>query len=127
MSVGSGLVFFNKTKRSKALATAWAEAMAFPANQQAPDDQVLDELLVNGWLERASYGWLPSSYLHMMPAYYRGVRAIIDHDHLEPVPGIIQPGNGFEAGAHGTRALKGGNDDGETGLSLCLVVGFQPH
>jgi hypothetical protein len=33
------------------------------------------------WLKRASFGWVPSAYLRTMPAYYRGVVPIIDHDH----------------------------------------------
>jgi hypothetical protein len=44
--------------------------------------QVLDLLLLQGgWLSRASFGWLPSSYLRMMPAYYRTIQPIIEHDH----------------------------------------------
>ena len=35
-------VFFNQTQRARAVLTAWAEAMAWPANQRAPDDQVFD-------------------------------------------------------------------------------------
>ena len=34
------VVFFNQTQRSRAVLRAWAEAMAWPANQRAPDDQV---------------------------------------------------------------------------------------
>ena len=45
-------------------------------------DLDLDKLLKEGgWLERVSLGWLPSSYLRIMPSYYRGVKAVIDHDH----------------------------------------------
>jgi hypothetical protein len=41
--------------------TAWAEAMAWSTNTNAPDDQVLDKLLKEGgWLARASFGWLAS-------------------------------------------------------------------
>merc|ERR1719316_1034990 len=62
--------------------------MAYHANKQAPDDQVLDLLLVEGeWLKRASFGWLPAAYLRTMPSYYRGVEAVIDHDHGNP-PGL---------------------------------------
>ena len=31
-----------QTQRSRAVLTAWAEAMAWPENTKAPDDQVLD-------------------------------------------------------------------------------------
>ena len=34
-----------QTQRAHAVLTAWAEAMASEANFNAPDDQVLDELL----------------------------------------------------------------------------------
>ena len=104
-NTASGVIYFNQTFAAQKVLTAWAEAMAYEKNVKAPDDQVLDELLVNGWLERASYGWLPSSYLHMMPAYYRGVRAIIDHDHGN-APGltghssdkaVLPPVAGYEA------------------------------
>jgi hypothetical protein len=91
-SLGSGLAFFNKTKRAKRLATAWAEAMAFDANQQAPDDQVLNKLVNSpggGWMPRASFGWLPASYLRHPPLFYYGVDPVIDHDHGNP-PGLIE-------------------------------------
>ena len=69
---------------------AWAEAMAYEPNKRAPDDQVLDLLLVEGgWLKRASFGWLPAAYLRMMPSYYRGVDPVIDHDHGNP-PGLLK-------------------------------------
>ena len=87
-NIGSAVAYFNKTFRAKKLLTAWAEAMQYSTNSQAPDDQVLDKLLKEGgWLERVSLGWLPSSYLRLMPSYYRGVKAVIDHDHGS-VPGI---------------------------------------
>ena len=51
---------------------------------------MLDLLLGEGeWLKRASFGWLPSAYLRTMPAYYRGVVPIIDHDHGS-APGTIK-------------------------------------
>ena len=76
------MVFFNQTRRARALLTAWSEAMAWDANTKAPDDQVLDLLLAQGgWLARTSVGYLPSSYLRTMPAYYRGVVPVIEHDH----------------------------------------------
>ena len=81
-NIGSAVAYFNKTYRAKKLLNAWAEAMQYDTNSQAPDDQVLDKLLKEGgWLERVSLGWLPSSYLRIMPSYYRGVKAVIDHDH----------------------------------------------
>jgi len=43
---------------------------------------VLDKLLSeDGWLSRASFGWLPASYMRTMPAYYNGVVPVIEHDH----------------------------------------------
>ena len=51
--------------------------MAWEGNRQVPDDQVLDLLLTQGgWLQRASFGWLPTSYLRTMPSYYRGVEPV---------------------------------------------------
>ena len=88
-TTGSGVVFFNKTRRAKNVLRAWAEAMAWKGNTRAPDDQVLDRLLKQGlWLGRVSAGWLPSSYLRTMPAYYRGVVPVIDHDHGN-MPGLL--------------------------------------
>ncbi len=87
-NTASGVMYFNQTFNAQKVLVAWAEAMAYEKNVKAPDDQVLDVLLVNGWLERASYGWLPSSYLRLMPSYYRGVRAVIDHDHGN-APGLV--------------------------------------
>eukprot|EP00964_Phaeocystis_antarctica_P068613 scaffold41563_cov60-Phaeocystis_antarctica.AAC.1 len=79
--VGSAVAFFNQTYRAKMLLTAWAEAMQYKTNKEAPDDQVLDKLLNEGkWMGRVSLGWLPASYLRLMPAYYRGVSPVIDHD-----------------------------------------------
>ena len=49
---------------------------------------MLDKLLKEGgWLEYVSLGWLPASYLRTMPAYYRGVNAVIDHD-VGTAPGV---------------------------------------
>ena len=80
-NIGSAVCFFNRTYRAKKLLTAWAEAMQYGTNQHAPDDQVLDTLLVQGgWLRRVSLGWLPVAYLRTMPAYYRGIDPVIDHD-----------------------------------------------
>merc|ERR1711935_1296825 len=54
----------------------------------APDDQVLNKLLGQGsWIHRASFGWLPVSYLRSMPAFYHGVDPVIDHDHGS-LPGL---------------------------------------
>ena len=89
-NTGSAVAFFQQTYRAKKLLVAWAEAMAYGPNKRAPDDQVLDLLLVEGgWLQRASFGWLPSSYLRMMPSFYRGVDPVIDHDHGNP-PGLLK-------------------------------------
>ena len=80
-NVGSAVAFFNQTYRSKKLLAAWAEAMQYGTNAKAPDDQVLDKLMKEGgWLKRVSVGWLPASYLRLMPSFYRGVDPIIDHD-----------------------------------------------
>ena len=66
-----------------------AEEYAHDGLSVAPDDQVLDTLLrEGGWLSRTSVGWLPVSYLRTMPAYYRGVDPVIDHDRGIP-PGMI--------------------------------------
>ena len=63
------MVYFNSTTRAKNLLVAWAEAMAYPPNERAPDDQVLDLLLTEGeWLKRASYGWFPTSCAPLPPA-----------------------------------------------------------
>ena len=90
-SLGSGLVFVNKTVRAKRLVTAWAEGMAFEANKQSPDDQVLNKLINSpggNWMPRASFGWLPAGYLRHPPLLYYGVDPVIDHDHGNP-PGLI--------------------------------------
>ena len=77
-NVGSAVAFFNQTYRAKSLLAAWAGAMQYGSNSQAPDDQVLDTLLNEGeWISRVSLGWLPASYLRLMPAYYRGVSPVI--------------------------------------------------
>eukprot|EP00908_Phaeocystis_cordata_P023798 Transcript_6252.p1 GENE.Transcript_6252~~Transcript_6252.p1 ORF type:complete len:529 (-),score=104.61 Transcript_6252:194-1780(-) len=89
-SLGSGVAFFNHTHRAQHVLTAWAEAMAYDSNSRAPDDQVLNELLDSGgWTQRASYGWLPVAYLRTVPAFYRGVDPVIDHDHGS-APGLIE-------------------------------------
>jgi hypothetical protein len=89
-NTGSGVAFFNQTFKAKKVLVAWAEAMAYKPNHKAPDDQVLDKLLVEGgWLKRASFGWLPAAYLRTVPSYYRGVDPIIDHDHGNP-PGLLK-------------------------------------
>ena len=87
-NIGSAVAFFNHTFRAKKLLTAWAEAMKYKTNERAPDDQVLDKLLnEGGWMSRVSLGWLPASYLRLMPAFYRGVDPVIDHDRSSP-PGL---------------------------------------
>ena len=40
-----------------------------------------------GWMSCVSLGWLPASYLRLMPAFYRGVSPVIDHDRSSP-PGL---------------------------------------
>ena len=88
--IGSGVMFFNNNDRARNLLRAWAQAMAYPPNIHAPDDQVLDLLYSEGgWSRRASYGWLPSSYMRTMPSYYRGVVPVIDHDHGSR-PGLVK-------------------------------------
>ena len=53
--IGSGVMFFNNNDRARNLLRAWAQAMAFPPNIHAPDDQVLDLLYSQGgWNRRAS-------------------------------------------------------------------------
>ena len=47
-NIGSAVAYFNQTYRAKKLLTAWAEAMEYSTNAQAPDDQVLDTLLKEG-------------------------------------------------------------------------------
>ena len=87
-NIGSAVAYFNSTDRAKSLLRVWAEAMAYGSNSHAPDDQVLDLLLTEGeWLGRASFGWLPTSYLRLMPAFFRGVVPVIEHDHGS-APGI---------------------------------------
>ena len=87
-SIGSGVAFFNYTLPARNLLVAWAEAMAYDLNAEAPDDQVLSELLGSGsWVRRAKFGWLPASYMRHLPAMYRGVDPVIDHDHGS-VPGL---------------------------------------
>lgn len=81
VSTASGVVFMNNTLPAQALMQAWAESSAWPGNDMAPDDQVLDKLLnEGGWLHRCTFGWMPASYLRHLPNYYRGVRPVIDHD-----------------------------------------------
>ena len=75
---------FNKSTAAEELLGAWAEAMAYEANVRAPDDQVLDLLVNNdGWIDRASYGWLPVSYLRMMPRH-KNITPVINHDRGAP-------------------------------------------
>ena len=62
--------------------------MAYELNAEAPDDQVLSQLLGAGsWVRRATFGWLPAAYMRHLPAMYRGVDPVIDHDHGS-VPGL---------------------------------------
>ena len=61
--------------------------MAYEPNWNAPDDQTMD-LLVNedGWIDRCAFGWLPESYLRMMPRH-RHITPVIDHDRGVAVSG----------------------------------------
>ena len=64
--------------------------MAYEPNKRAPDDQVLDLLLVEGgWLKRASFGWLPAVVRGHHAQVGRGVDPVIDHDHGNP-PGLLK-------------------------------------
>jgi hypothetical protein len=85
LKMASGVAWFNKTAPAEALLLAWSEAMAYELNVAAPDDQVMD-LLVNEdrWIDRAAFGWLPESYLRMMPRHAHIV-PVIDHDRGGPV------------------------------------------
>ena len=63
-----------------------------PSDVSALVCQVLDKILLTTgkggqWLTRANFGWLPTSYMRTMPAYYRGIVPVIDHDHGNP-PGM---------------------------------------
>ena len=49
---------------------------------------MLSQLLGSGsWVRRAKFGWLPAAYMRHLPAVYRGVDPVIDHDHGSP-PGL---------------------------------------
>ena len=87
LKTASGVAWFNKTDAAEHLLVAWSEAMAYTDNIKAPDDQALD-LLVNddGWIDRCSFGWLPESYLRMMPRH-KHIEPVIDHDRGAPVSG----------------------------------------
>ena len=87
LKMASGVAWFNKTAGAEALLLAWSEAMAYEPNIRAPDDQVMD-LLVNddGWIDRLAFGWLPESYLRMMPRH-SAVVPVIDHDRGAAVSG----------------------------------------
>ena len=87
LKTASGIAWFNKTESASQLLTAWAQSMAYDTNIAAPDDQALD-LLVNddGWIDRCAFGWLPASYLRMMPRH-RDVAPVLDHDRGAPVSG----------------------------------------
>lgn len=87
LKTASGVMWYNKTDAARSLLNAWAESMAYEANAAAPDDQTLD-LLVNddGWIDRCAFGWLPASYLRMMPRFGH-VAPVLDHDRGVPVSG----------------------------------------
>ena len=87
LKAASGVAYFNKTEAAERLLLAWAQAMAYPPNSDAPDDQALDLLVNNdGWIDRAAYGWLPAAYLRMSP-HHSAVAPVIDHDRGAPVSG----------------------------------------
>jgi len=109
------VAYFNQTRAARTLLRAWAEAMAFPPNHEAADDQVshprhprrpgapaplvrhrasysgltqvLDELVNHGgWRDRASFGWLPESYLYLAGRHRAlGVIPVLKHDRGQPV------------------------------------------
>jgi len=85
LKMASGVGYFNKSARAEALLIAWSQAMSYPPNHGAPDDQTLD-LLVNddGWIDRVEFGWLPEAYLRMMPRHAH-IAPVIDHDRGGPV------------------------------------------
>ena len=84
LKAASGVAYFNKTEAAERLLLAWAQAMAYPPNSDAPDDQALDLLVNNdGWIDRAAYGWLPAAYLRMSP-HHSAVAPVIDHDRGVP-------------------------------------------
>jgi hypothetical protein len=93
LKTASGVAWFNKTRPAEELLLAWSESMAYEQNVRAPDDQTID-LLVNddGWIDRANFGWLPASYLRMMPRH-RDIAPVIDHDRGGPIspPGKNSP------------------------------------
>ena len=120
-SLGSGVMFINSTQRAVDVMIAWAEAMANDANTEAPDDQVLNKLLNEGaWLARASYGYLPASYMRTMPWFYRGVNAVIDHDHGSS-PGV---GGHSEATPTLPQILPADEDGDAAKKSNCLMHGI---
>ena len=87
LKMASGVAWFNKTEDAEALLLAWSEAMAYEPNARAPDDQVMDLLVKDDcWIDRAAFGWLPESYLRMMPRHAH-IEPVIDHDRGGPVSG----------------------------------------
>ena len=51
---------------------------------------MLSQLLGSGsWVRRATFGWLPAAYMRHLPAVYRGVDPVIDHDHGNR-PGLVK-------------------------------------
>eukprot|EP00967_Tisochrysis_lutea_P099446 scaffold147727_cov27-Tisochrysis_lutea.AAC.2 len=84
--MASGVAYFNQTQAARRLLRAWAEAMAYPSNHRAADDQVchrargqlavcrMDRLLP------ASYG-LPVAGRHRT----QGVAPVLEHDRGRPV------------------------------------------
>ena len=45
-----------------------------------------DDATPAGWIGRAAFGWLPESYLRMMPRHAH-IEPVIDHDRGGPVSG----------------------------------------
>merc|ERR1712028_189051 len=88
-NVGSAVAYFNQTYRSKKLLTAWAEAMRYGTNPQAPARPGVGHAAERGRLARACFGWLATGVVLADHAcVLRGVDPVIDHDRGVP-PGMI--------------------------------------
>ena len=74
---------FRKCEKSQTFISHTALA-PLAARIREPPRELLKE---GGWLKRCSLGWLPAAYLRLMPAFYRGVDPVIDHDR-GTMPGV---------------------------------------